>query len=664
MRTCRFALRDHNLPVRIEIIATKHVAILQTMSIFAYHQQIIIDEVYYMRYLGSKETLTNSIKALFDNHNLLQENLVFFDAFCGMGAVADCMKSIYNHIIVNDSLKCSTTFTRGRLYANRCTFEKLGFDPFVFFNGNNNIFHGFFYKNYSLGGSDRMYFSEKNAGRIDYFRMQIEDWKEQGQISEEEYVYLLACLLESVSDVSNTAGVYGAFLKHWDKRALKPIVFSRIDSDEGTCKMVESKNNKIENIISDVDCDILYLDPPYTQNQYGTQYHLLETLILNDNPPLSRVTGSRPTTPMRSNWSKMYYAHILFEKVVAETRASHIILSYNNDGFMSKDYIEQTLKRFGFEETFDCITIDYKKYNNTKCKGAAGHQEYLFYIQKKSASETIVQSPLNYTGSKTKMIPFIKRYLPQEPLNTFIDAFGGGFNVGINISADRIIYNDINPFVKGLIQSFSTGTYEYLTYVSKLIQKYGLAPNYRDGYIALRDKYNSTPISKRDPRMLYTLILYGFQQQIRFNSNHRFNNPIGSRWFNECLLSKFITFARSSKSKNIEYLNLSFEQLADHIKPGTLVYADPPYRSTLGVYNDGKRGFEGWTIEHEQRLCLFLDKIHQCEAKFMLSYVLQVDEFYNIDIVNWADRNDYHIIGVDVPQGRYNNRREVLIINY
>ena len=215
-----------------------------------------------MRYLGSKESLTDSIKELLQEHNLLQRNFVFFDAFCGMGSVADSMKSIYDHIIINDSLKCSTYFTRGKLYANRCTFDGLGFDPFEFLNNGNNTLHGFIYQNYSPGGSERMYFSEENAGRIDYFRRQIEEWKELGQITEEEYVYLLACLLESVSDVSNTAGVYGAYLKHWDKRALKPIIFSKIDSNEGVCENVESQNDKIEQIISDIDCDILYLDPP------------------------------------------------------------------------------------------------------------------------------------------------------------------------------------------------------------------------------------------------------------------------------------------------------------------------------------------------------------------------------------------------------------------
>lgn len=617
-----------------------------------------------MRYLGSKESLTEPIIQLLAEKNINQRELTFFDAFCGMGSVADALKTTYDHIIINDTLKCATTFTLGRLYANRCTFERLGLDPFEFLNNNNSTREDFIYTNYSPGGSNRMYFSAHNAGRIDYFRFQIESWKDENRISDEEYIYLLACLMESVSDVSNTAGVYGAFLKHWDGRALKPIVFSRIDAANGNCPIVENHNGKIEDIVQDVDCDILYLDPPYTQNQYGTQYHLLETLILNDNPTISRVTGSRPTGPMRSDWSKMYHVHILFDKVIAETRARHIILSYNNDGFMSKEYIESTLKRYGLENSYSCILLDYKKYNNTKCQGNDGHQEYLFYIEKKPVEEIVVESPLNYTGSKSKMVNIIRQHLPNHPFNTLVDAFGGGFNVGINIPSNKTIYNDINPFVEGLIKSFSSDVYSYLLYVSKLIKKYNLSPNNKEGYLALRKKYNDTPQEKRDPRMLYTLILYGFQQQIRFNTSHDFNNPAGSRWFNESLLSKFITFARCSKAKNVEYCNMNFDKLLDKITPDTLVYADPPYRSTLGVYNDGKRGFEGWTISHEQSLCHFLDEINDRGSMFMLSYVLRVDDFYNADVANWANDKRYNIINIATPQGRYNNRSEVLITNY
>lgn len=98
--------------------------------------------------------------------------------------------------------------------------------------------------------------------------------------------------------------------------------------------------------------------------------------------------------------------------------------------------------------------------------------------------------------------------------------------------------------------------------------------------------------------------------------------------------------------------------------PETFVYADPPYRSTLGVYNDGKRGFEGWTIRHEHNLCEFLNQIHERGSHFMLSYVLRIDDFYNQEVAEWAEDHNYRVIDIDVPQGRYNNRREVLITNY
>jgi len=617
-----------------------------------------------MRYLGNKDNLLLPIVCLLADKNLLKSDLVFFDAFCGMGSVADSLKAYYDRIIINDSLSCATTMAHGKLVADQCTFAKLGFDPFDFFNGNTEVREGFVYSHYSPGGSKRMYFTAVNAGRIDYFRFQIENWKEQDLIDDNEYNYLLACLIESVSAVSNTAGVYGAFLKHWDGRALKPITFSKIDSHKGHCKELQKYNCRIEDIISTTDCDVLYMDPPYTQNQYGTQYHLLETLVLNDNPSISEITGSRPTGPMRSDWSKMYHAHIVFERVVASTRASHIILSYNNDGLMSKDFIESTLKRFGEEDTYTCVEIGYKKYNNTKCQGKEGHREYLFYVKKKPADAVVVESPLNYTGSKSKMMNIIRKHMQGQHPALFIDAFGGGFNVGINVNADAVIYNDINPFVVGLIRSFRSDAYSYLLYINRLIKQYGLAPNNKEAYQALREAYNAIPIERRDSRMLYTLILYSFQQQIRFNTKHDFNNPAGSRWFNDFLLSKFISFARCSCQKNVEYCNMSFDQLLDRVVPNTFVYADPPYRSTLGVYNDGKRGFEGWTLAHERKMCDFLDRITELGARFMLSYVLQVDDFYNEEVAAWAAIHNYRVIDVETPQGRYNNRREVLITNY
>lgn len=526
----------------------------------------------------------------------------------------------------------------------------------------------FFYKNYSPAETDRMYFTANNAGRIDFYRNKIQVWYDNGTISDSQYQYLLGCLLEAVSKVSNTAGVYGAFLKNWDKRALNQITLSALPTDNLFSNppkvSIECFNNQIEDIVGKVDCDILYLDPPYTQNQYGTQYHLLETLVLNDNPIISKVTGSRPVTPLKSKWSVNYECHQLLDYVISHTKAKYILMSYNNDGFMTKDFIEACFKRYGDESTYVCKTLSYKKYNNKKCQGADGHVEYIFFIEKKPLEKIVYESPLNYTGSKFKMMEFIRQNLPNTKIEKFVDAFGGGFNVGINIE-NQTIYNDINFFVKDLLQSFKDiDTTEYLKRINKYITKYDLSTKNTSSYIKIRADYNATPIEKRDPVMLYTIILFGFQQQIRFNSDFGFNNPAGSRHFNDKILEKFISFSRIVKSRKVNFLSGDYEQLKKYAQPNCFFYFDPPYTNTLGVYNDGKRGFLGWNQSHENKLLQFIDSFNKGKIKFMLSYIIENDGITNDKVLHWIKENNYKMIEVPQMQGRYNNRKEVIIKNY
>lgn len=262
------------------------------------------------------------------------------------------------------------------------------------------------------------------------------------------------------------------------------------------------------------------------------------------------------------------------------------------------------------------------------------------------------------------MIPFIKNHLPDN-IHLFVDAFGGGFNVGINASGNVVAYNDINPFIVGLIRSFQQNdAVSYFKALNKIIKEYNLAPLNKEEYIALRTKYNSFPADKRSPIMLYALILFGFQQQIRFNSEHGFNIPCGSRRFNEKLVSKFMSFTRRIQEMNVVFYNRNFEKLEELIEEDTFFYFDPPYRETTATYNDGKRGFEGWSIEQENKLCQFMDTIASKHSKFMLSYVIEVGEFHNQNIVTWVNKNHYRMIEVPETQGRYNDRREVIIINY
>jgi adenine-specific DNA-methyltransferase len=616
-----------------------------------------------MRFLGNKDSIKHEILDLLKSKNLIDRGLKFFDAFCGSGAVADSVKNHFD-IVINDILTWCVTYTTGRIFASNCDFTKLGFNPFDYLNNNNDVRQGFIFNNYSPGGSNRMYFTAENASRIDFFRFQIEEWKNVNLINEIEYSYLLACLIDSVSHVSNTAGVYGAFLKEWDSRAIKPIQFLKIDASDAFYGEFKTFNKKIEEIVIDVDCDVLYIDPPYTQNQYGTQYHLLETLILNDTPSVSKITGSRPVTPMRSEWSKEYKANILFDKIITQTKAKHIFFSYNSDGFMSKDFIEACLKRYGLIDTFVCKKISYKKYQNWKTKIKNEHFEFLFYIEKKPADEVVYECPLNYVGSKAKMITEIKKYMPAQ-FTKVVDVFGGGFNVGVNLPAKKTTYNDLNHFVTQLIKSFQDfDIYEYLLYIRKITKKYGLGIGNGEAYREARAAFNALPIEKRDPRFLFTLILYGFQQQIRFNSDHEFNNPAGNRWCNDKVLEKMISFSRRIKECNCIFYSRDFKELVKIIDSDTFVYLDPPYRLTCGAYNDGKRGFEGWTIKHETELFIFLDELDSKGIPFMFSYVLENGGLTNGHVHDWLNkRGNYSIIEIATGQGRYGVRKEVLIVN-
>lgn len=617
-----------------------------------------------MRYLGNKTSIVNQIEKLLSEKDLLDKDYVFFDAFCGTGSVADYLKDHFQ-IVLNDNLTWSVVYAHGRITGANCEFLKLGFDPFVFFNESKTKRKGFVTENYSPKYSGRMYFTENNASRIDYFRWQIEAWNEQNLLTNDEYCYLLASLIESVSLVSNTAGVYGAYLKHWDARATKDIKFERVNYKNTKANIDKEYNAKIEDIIENVDCDVLYLDPPYTQNQYGTQYHLLETLVLNDEPTISKVTGSRPTAPMRSDWSKDIKAHILLDKIVAKTKARYIMLSYTNDGIMSKEFIEAVLKRYGKAETYMCKKISYKKYQNWKSQNEHEHFEYLFYIEKKDENDVFYEAPLNYIGSKAKIINVIKSESPSS-YDRMLDLFAGGFNVGINFLPAQVTYNDMNFFVKDMIEVlYVKDTYATIKYMKKVISDFGLEKGNANSYLEARDYYNSLPYKKRNSIFLLTLILYGYQQQIRFNNNYEFNNPVGVRWFNDRILEKLISFSRRLKEGSVTFECNNYLAMESSIGKQDFVYLDPPYMLTTGSYNDGKRGFKGWDKNLEMELFDFCDRLNERGIRFMLSYVIEHKGIINESFLDWVHSRDYSIVELNGVLGISGSRRkEVLVKNY
>lgn len=186
-----------------------------------------------------------------------------------------------------------------------------------------------------------------------------------------------------------------------------------------------------------------------------------------------------------------------------------------------------------------------------------------------------------------------------------------------------------------------------------------------ESYNAARDYYNSLTTEKRDPRLLLTIILYGYQQQIRFNSQLDFNNPVGMRWFNDKVLEKMISFSRQIKNGKYEFFSSDYLELSTLITKNTFVYFDPPYNLTTGSYNDGKRGFKGWNNELEAKLFDFADKLNQMGVQFMLSYVIEHKGKINTNILAWIQKNGYRVIELgDILGISGSRRKEVLIINY
>jgi len=117
-------------------------------------------------------------------------------------------------------------------------------------------------------------------------------------------------------------------------------------------------------------------------------------------------------------------------------------------------------------------------------------------------------------GGKYKLLKQIIPLFPDN-INTFVDLFGGGFNVGINIEANKVIYNDTcKQVVELLNELYIKPTEDCLNEIDKLIYKFKLSKENQEGFNQLRDYYNN---ENQNPLVFYTMICYAFNNQIRFN---------------------------------------------------------------------------------------------------------------------------------------------------
>jgi adenine-specific DNA-methyltransferase len=241
---------------------------------------------------------------------------------------------------------------------------------------------------------DARFFQSGNGGKIDAIREEIAGWYTTGGISENEMSMLLVSLMEAADRVDSTVGLQMAYLKDWAKRSFNPLELRPLEIPEGPVGWA-SRCNALEFVsaaASDYIFDLVYIDPPYNQHSYLSNYHIWESLCLWDKPETYGVAQKRIDCRTRkSPYNSKKTALAELERVVSALRCRYALLSFNNEGFISLDTMEAVLSRYGNLSTYE---VDHDRYVGAKIGvhnlkgekvgtvGKLKNKEYLYLLGK------------------------------------------------------------------------------------------------------------------------------------------------------------------------------------------------------------------------------------------------------------------------------------------
>ena len=589
------------------------------------------------RYLGSKQKMLDFIlKTVSENIGSIDS---VADIFGGTGVVADLFRKQNKKVIVNDIL-----------YSNFVSFQ-------TWFSNENVDIHkvshiidelnnlspkkGYVSKNF--GGT---YFSEENAGKIDSIRDEIEKYKLGNQ---REYFMLLTSLLYAMDKVANTVGHYDAYRKKID--SCKEIYLRVPEYNEN--KQNEIYNKDANKLVKEIYADLVYIDTPYNSRGYENAYHVLENIAEWKKPDVEGVAKKAVNRSEKGSDYTKSKAPQAFEDLILNINAKYILVSYNNmnkkgnsrsNAKISNEEIIEILSKRGKVQVFE---TDFSPFTTGKSK-IENHKEllYLCIISPGGKKEKkLIKSALNYTGGKYKLLPQLLPLFP-ESYNNFIDLFSGGATVAVNLAninkskTKKYIINDISEEVIAFYKYLESqkDVTVFLDKVEKAIefyklsntQKYsyahygvnsstGLGSYNKEAFLKLRQDYNKKNYNKFDKEVLfYLLIVFGFNNQIRFNNKGEYNLPVGKRDFNANMKSKLITFIRGLQNYNFVIQSCDFRKTMNQVNKGDFVYADPPYRITTAAYNENG----AWTLKDDLDLFKYLDSINDKGAYFALSNVV------------------------------------------
>lgn len=369
-------------------------------------------------YIGNKRSLLPFIKQGVEivQKELNKEFLHCFDVFSGSGIVSRFLKSYASSITTNDletyAKIISSCYLSNKSSINFDELEKIH-SELVKSTANeistcelNNSCPGFVSELYAPKDEDNVQFGERcfytpyNAKYIDIIRQKITD-----EVPAELQKFFIAPLLSEVSVHANTAGIFKGFYKNSrtgkgqfggnGKNALERIkgkielplpIFSNFEcpsyifqEDANTLILDEM----LYNHLPEKEFDLAYIDPPYNQHPYGSNYFMLN-LIANYQRPdcekISRVSGI-PKDWNRSSFNRKRDAAESFTNLVSSLRAKYLMVSFNSEGYISKNEMINILEKVGTVTVLDISYNAFKGSRNLKNRDIYV-SEYLFIVKK------------------------------------------------------------------------------------------------------------------------------------------------------------------------------------------------------------------------------------------------------------------------------------------
>lgn len=635
------------------------------------------------RYLGNKYKLLPFISEIVSTECTNVQTVA--DIFAGTGAVASAFtdrKIITNDIMYSNYI-CHVAWFSSETYCK----EKL-IDLIMEYNHLTVTTDNYMSENFA-----NTYFDLDDSRKIGYIREDIEKRFEQGEINARERALLITSLLYAMDKIANTCGHYDAYRQgvEYDRHLelSVPLPEEKLNVNN-VCY-----NTDTNRLAAEIEADLVYIDPPYNSRQYCDAYHLLENVARWEKPEVFGVAKKMDRTALKSDYCTKK-ATEAFEELVDSIHARYILLSYNNmaekgnersNAKISDEDIIRILEKKGTVQIFE---EEYKAFSTGK-SDIQENKERLFLCKCYEAEKELIPSALNYTGGKYKLLPQILPHFPKDA-DTVVDLFCGGCNVGINVECNKVIFNDNNPHLMSMLEVFRRRTKEEVfQFLFETIKKYnlslvsengydyyqcnssnGLGKYNREGFLQLRNDFNNR--EKKDDEyylMLYLLIVYSFNNQLRFNRKGKYNLPVGKRDFNIRMQTKLEMFIDRIKSRDYTFVSRDFREITlEEFTEKSFFYADPPYLITCATYNEQS----GWTEQDERELLRYLDKLTERGIRFALSNVLESKGKSNDILKVWLEENRerYRVIHLDYDYSNSNyhtkqrdtEAQEVLVVNY